>query len=132
MKNRTQLEQHAKEQSIVIRDAVFGGRTEGFKSYHCCNADEKIHYFDVVSLYPTVNALDPYAVGFKRYEHYENVDQFLFDLEHDTCFGLAKVDITPPKGLNIPVLPDNSKGKLMFHLNPMTGTWTTIELKKST
>ncbi len=89
LKNRKQLKQHARDQSIVIRDAMFGGRTEGLKSYHCCNADEKIHYFDVVSLYPTVNALDPYAVGFKRYEHYENVDQFLFDLEHDTCFGFT-------------------------------------------
>jgi hypothetical protein len=42
MKNRKQLEQQARDQSIVIRDAMFGGESEGFKSYHCCNADEKI------------------------------------------------------------------------------------------
>jgi hypothetical protein len=31
------------------------------------NEDEKIFHVDVTSLYPTVNALDPYAVGFKKY-----------------------------------------------------------------
>ena len=32
-----------------------------------CNSYQKLFYYDVVSLYPTVNALDPYAVGFKKY-----------------------------------------------------------------
>jgi hypothetical protein len=30
---RQAIEQLAKDQSIVIRDALFGGRTEAFKSY---------------------------------------------------------------------------------------------------
>jgi len=62
--NKTELEHNAKEQNINLRDALFGGRTEGFKSYHKCGKGQKIFYFDVVSLYPTVNALDYYAVGF--------------------------------------------------------------------
>ena len=131
MKNRKQLEEQARNQNIVVRDALFGGRTEGFKSYYCCTSDENFHYFDVVSLYPTVNALDRYPIGFGHYETYKTVDEFLFALDHDICFGLAKVHIVPPKNLYVPVLPDRSKGKLLFHLEPMTGTWTTIELKKA-
>ena len=42
--NRLKLEEQARDQNIVIRDSLFGGRTEGFKSYYKCNDDEKIHY----------------------------------------------------------------------------------------
>ncbi len=66
MPDRLEREKQAREQNINIRHALFGGRTEGFKSYYCCSTDQKIYYFDVVSLYPTVNALDPYATGFKN------------------------------------------------------------------
>jgi hypothetical protein len=34
--NRAELEQTAKDQHIDIRAALFGGRTEAFKSYHIC------------------------------------------------------------------------------------------------
>ena len=54
-------------QNINIRDAFVGGRTDGFKSYHKCTKHQKIFYYDVVSLYPTVNALDADAVGFPKY-----------------------------------------------------------------
>ena len=41
-----------------------------------------------------------------------------------------RCDVIPPKALKIPVLPDNSgSGRLLFHLKPMTGTWTTVELR---
>ena len=32
MKDRKDLEQQARDQSIILRDALFGGRTDGFKS----------------------------------------------------------------------------------------------------
>ena len=60
------LEQLARDSNINIRDALFGGRTEVFKRYFKCSKGQKVYYFDVVSLYPAVNALDPYAVGFKK------------------------------------------------------------------
>jgi G:T-mismatch repair DNA endonuclease (very short patch repair protein) len=66
LENKTQIERLAREQNINIRDALFGGRTEAFKSYFKCNEKQRIYYFDVVSLYPTVNSLDQYTVGFKR------------------------------------------------------------------
>ena len=42
------------------------------------------------------------------------------DIISGKFFGLAKVDIEPPKNLYVPVLPDNSNGKLLFHLDNMT------------
>ena len=51
-------------QNINIREALFGGRTEGFKKHVKCDENQVIYSFDVTSLYPTVNALDDYAVGF--------------------------------------------------------------------
>ena len=53
-------------------------------------------------------------------------------LKNDKFFGLMKVDITPPKKLRIPVLPESRDGKLLFHLEPMEAkTWTSLELKKA-
>jgi hypothetical protein len=125
--NRLEIEQAARDQNINVRDSLFGGRTEAFKSYHKCNENQKIYHYDVVSLYPTVNALDDYAIGFKKYVKIEQED-----ILKDRFFGVAKVDITPPKDLYIPVLPDNSDGKLLFHLNPLIGkTYSSVELKRA-
>ena len=73
LNNKEQLETHANNQNIVIRDALFGGRTEGFKRYVSCNENQIGGYRDVVSLYPTVNALDDYAVGYGSYVNYNSV-----------------------------------------------------------
>ena len=38
----------------------------------------------------------------------------------------------PPKNLYVPLLPDNSEGKLLFNLNPMyQKPFTSLELKKA-
>jgi len=127
LNNKKDIEDHAKNQNINIREALFGGRTEAFKSYFKCNENQQILYYDVCSLYPTVNALDDYAIGYKRY-----VTITADDIASGEFFGVAKVDVIPPKDLYIPVLPDNSEGKLLFHLKPMySKTWTSIELKKA-
>ena len=135
--SRRGIEQLAKYQSIIVRDALFGGRTEAFKSYVKCDEHQKIFHYDVVSLYPTVNSLDKYAVGFKKYvnlsKYGKNVIKgFSEELLSGKCCGIAKVDIIPPKDLYIPVLPDSSNGKLLFHLNPLIGkTYSSIELKRA-
>ena len=135
LENKTQLERLAREQNINIRDALFGGRTEGFKSYFKCNEKQKIYYFDVVSLYPTVNSLDQYAVGFKRPFNIVNKkdqEKLISLIESGDFSGVVKVDITPPKDLYVPVLPDNSDGKLLFHLNPLVAkTYASVELKRA-
>ena len=119
------IEQLAKDQSIVIRDALFGGRTEAFKSYVKCEKHQKIFYYDVVSLYPTVNSLDQHTIGFiffstlSKYglKPEDHIRGFSSELLSGKFCGVAKVDIIPPKDLYIPVLPDTSNGKLLFHLN---------------
>ena len=53
---------------------------------------KKIVYFDVVSLYPIVNSLDDYAVGFLKYVNVQPDD-----ILHDRFIGLVKCDVAPPK-----------------------------------
>ena len=122
---KIKIEEKAKTQHLHTRDALMGGRTEAFKSYLKCNEDEKIRYVDYVSLYPTVQALDDYAVGFPKY-----VDITPNDILNGSFIGVVKCDVKPLKDLYIPVLPDNSNGKLLFHLNDMyEKTWASVEFK---
>jgi hypothetical protein len=65
--DKKELEEQARQQTINIRDALFGGRSEGFKRHVTCKDDQKIFGFDVVSFYPIVNASDDYAVVYGRY-----------------------------------------------------------------
>ena len=123
---RIKIEYQAATNHINIRDCLFGGRTEGFKSYYKCDENEKGFYYDVVSLYPTVNALDRYPIGFKQF--YKPTVEEILD---DSFIGVVKCDVIPPKNLYVPVLPESKDGKLLFHLNPMTGTWCSVELKKA-
>jgi hypothetical protein len=102
--DKKELEEQARQQTINIRDALFGGRTEGFKRHVKCNDDQNMCDADVVSLYPIVNALDDYALVYGRY-----VKKYSWWY---IKFGLAKVDVEPPKDLYIHVLPD--KGNCYF------------------
>ena len=61
---KTKLDNKAANEHINLRDSLFGGRTEAFKSYFKYQDGEEIYYYDVVSLYPSVNALDKYPVSF--------------------------------------------------------------------
>ena len=125
--NTKQFETMAERRTITTRDAFFGGRTEVIKQYHKCVGNERINYKDVSSEYPTVNALDPYAVGFRKYKAHTTVD----DIANDSFIGLVKGYVVPPNNLHKPVLPSRKDKKLLFSLEPMIGTWTTLELKKA-
>jgi hypothetical protein len=39
--------------------------------------------------------------------------------------------VIPPKTIFIPVLPESKDGTILFHLNPMSGTWCSVELNKA-
>ena len=72
-----------------------------------------------------MNALDNYAVGFSNY-----VNITSDDILKDRFFGVVKCDVIPLKKLYTLVLPDNSDGKLLFHLNEMKNkTFSSVELK---
>ena len=54
----------------------------------------------------------------------------------DSFIGVVKCDVIPPTNLYIPVLPERVKTsdgseKLLFHLNPMSGVWASVEIKKA-
>ena len=127
LENKKGLEIQAADETINIREALFGGRTEGFKKHVKCDENQVIYAFDVTSLYPTVNALDDYAVGFKKY-----VKTTPEDILSGKFFGLVKCDITPPKDLYLPVLPRNENHKLLFSLDKLVAkTFASVELKRA-
>ena len=126
------------------RDALYGGRTNASKLYHCFEGDEKIKYMDFTSLYPHVNRSKTVLTG-----HPEIITEN-FDEDISNYFGLMKCTILPPRGLFHPVLPYRTQGKLMFALcktcadtcnqTPCThsdaeraiqGTWCTVEVMKA-
>ena len=76
----------------------------------CC--ETKIYAFDIVSLYPIVNALDDYAVGFGRYTNDLTINHII----NYELIGIVKVDIEPPKDLRVPVLPERKDGKSLSDL----------------
>ena len=104
------IELQAATEHIKIRDCLFGGRTEAFKSYYKCDENEKGFYYDVVSLYPSVNALDKYPIGFKQF-----YDPTIEEILDESFIGVVKCDVIPPKNLYVPVLPESQDGNLLFH-----------------
>ena len=75
---------------LNVRDSFFGGRTEPFKLHHKCEGDEKIHYFDITSLYPYVQSYRRYPIG-----HPEIILKDFKDINE--YFGFVKLKILPPK-----------------------------------
>ena len=73
-----------------------------------------------------MNALDDYAVGFKM--SYTPTQQ---EILNGSFIGIVKCVATPNKQLYVPVLPESKDGKLLFHLERMTGVWSSVELKKA-
>jgi len=110
---------------INPREALFGGRTEPFKLY----ATGPIYHIDVVSLYPTVCAFDEIPVGLPTHMNDPGEIWDLF-VNRKELFGYVRCEVEPPKDLLIPFLPNRREedGRLVFALEPMTGTWTTVDL----
>ena len=124
--------------------ALYGGRTNAAKLYHCCQGDKQIRYVDFTSLYPHVNWSKTVPTG-----HPEIITEN-FDEYNSNYFGLIKCTVLPPCGLFHPVLPHHIRDKLMFALcktcadtgnqTPCThsdteqaiqGTWCSVELMKA-
>jgi hypothetical protein len=125
---RQAIEKQASDEHITIREALYGGRTEVFKSYIECMIGQKIFADDVCSMYSSVNALDDYAVGYKRF--YKPTVEEILD---ESFIGVVKCDVVPPTDLYLPVLPSRVKAadgseRLTFDLNPKTGVWASVEI----
>ena len=125
------------------RDAFFGGRTNVTKLTYDFKKEEKGHYVDFVSLYPTVQYYKKYPIGHPT----KIIEPSKFNTE---WFGFIKCRVLPPKRLYHPVLPVKTKcgdaEKLLFplcktcaenqqqvcnHMDPersFIGTWCTNEI----
>ena len=73
--------------------------------------NRKIFHKDITAEDPTVNALDPFAAGFRRYRATTTVE----GISNDKCIGFVKCRVEPPKDLYIHVLPCNNESKLFLH-----------------
>ena len=139
------IQQHiaslAVHERLDPRDAFFGGRTAPFKLLHKVQPGEEIHYVDFTSLYPWVNKYGEYPVGHPEIVMAPTLEAF------NTYFGIAMVDVLPPRQLLHGVLPVRINKKLMFPLcrtcseqlsqdkcmcsdtqRMLTGTWCTPEI----
>ena len=146
LKNDAHMKQYVNgldiQSRLNPRDSFFGGRTNAAKLYHKVSGDEKIKYVDFTSLYPFVNKYSSYPVGHPEVitTNFQDISQY---------FGIAKVQILPPRGLYHPVLPFRSD-KLKFALcktcsenetqkkctcsdsnRAFIGTWCTPEIQKA-
>ena len=116
-------------EEINVRDAYFGGRTNGIKLLEKFSPRYPGRYYDFCSLYPDVLKYNRYPVGhpvrivhdfapFTRYDCSGQCPYHPCEGRHVSIpyFGLMKVRIVPPKRLYFPVLPMKINGKLMFPL----------------
>lgn len=103
---------HINKEKLESRDSLFGGSVDCVSTYVKCGEDEEIRYYDVCSLYPTVNKYDKNIVGVPKIiiggdclkEDIASVD------------GLIKCRVLPPTQLFHPILPLKMNGKLLFPL----------------
>ena len=93
------------------RHALYGGRTNAAKLYHCCQGDQQIRYVDFTSLYPQHQPIQD-----RTYTNHPEVITENFDEDISNYFGLIKCTVLPPHGLFHPVLPHHGQNKLMFAL----------------
>lgn len=126
------------EHMEFIRKGFYGGRTNVMRAF----VDERMikeeygeeatmEYFDVKSLYPSVNAFSKYPSGhpvnYPVPDKDSTPEEFAAYLE--PLFGFAEVDIDCPEDLLVPVLPSRESKKLLFNLRQKRhAVWSIIEL----
>lgn len=122
---------HEEMRPLVPRDAYFGGRVNAVKLYYRATGDERIHYVDVTSMYPSVMSLDKYFYPIGQPTVLKKSMEDVF-IPLDQLFGLMKCRVLPPSDLYHPLLPRRfESGKVLFDLEPVIGTWTHIELQRA-
>ena len=102
----------------IIREGYYGGGTDAYLAY-----GEKIHHYDINSLYPFA-MLKPMP--------YNLVKPRLIDLSNrslDSFFGFAECLIYCPLDMLRPVLPFHHLGKTIYPVGNWKGTYFSEELK---
>ena len=133
--------------TLTIRSALYGGRTECFQIYNDYVAQKRRgRAVDIVSLYPSCMVANVFPVGKPLYIDGRDIPQ---PFNINDYFGIISCEVVPPAQLYIPVLPYKTKksGKLTFplcaecvehritncsHFNQtcrnLRGCWTSVEL----
>ena len=104
-------------------EAYYGGRTNATSLYKKYVGTEKIHYIDVVSMYPTVMLLPQYLYPVCEHEVRRFDDPNMLPIPLDQLFGLQKCRVIPPNSLYHPVLPNGVKttANCVFHCTQSPG-----------
>ena len=97
---------------LDLNDAFYGGRCEPLKTYCEAEGDEKIEYYDIVSLYPYIQQYSMFGISHPRILLQPDID--LDNMQ--SYFGVVKAKILAPDSLDIPVIPMKCQGKLIFAL----------------
>lgn len=103
---------HIRAKKLEIRDSYFGGRVNATKLYHKCVGNEKIHYYDVCSLYPYVLKYYSMPIGVPKVL----IGEELNGRTVENIDGIILCKVLPPKELYHPVLPIKMHNKLLFIL----------------
>jgi hypothetical protein len=121
---------------IVLRDSFSGGRVGTGKIYHKAKPGHTIRYLDFTSLYPYTNAVTSYPVGHPTVQRFYRKEQIVYlqkdwrnknkkfmqqevfwtkpaDISHK---GILKVQVIPPRKIDVPVLPAKFDDRLLFPL----------------
>lgn len=109
-----------------IRPAYFGGRTEIFKPLFMPDIpspENRLHCFDVNSLYPTVMRENRFPTNFK----------YMTDNYDPDVMGVFEATVEVPHDMYIPplgtVVNIGGSDKFIFPVGRFSGKWTTIELE---
>ena len=105
------------QEPLNPRNAFFAARRGNTAKVYDVQANQKIKYVDVSSLYPYICKRGKYPVGHpKVYVGEEGCLEFIGNINNiDKADGLIKCDILQPRNLYHPVLPVKMYGKLIFH-----------------
>ena len=99
------------------------------KLYYKCTGVEEIKYLDITSMYPYTMSAPEYLYPIKTPRILKKGRDEMIPIQE--IFGLIKCKVCPPRGLLFPILPERSadNSKVVFHLNEMVGTWTSVEVQ---
>lgn len=86
---------------INIRDAIYGGVVDVYRTFYEVKPGEKILHFDFVFLYPTVLKKKPMPVGHGKVHN----RQQCANLDISNMHGFIRCKILPPQNLFHMVLP---------------------------
>jgi hypothetical protein len=122
-----------------VRRGFAGGRTDARQLYRSWTPEQVARgnhgkYYDIVSLYPTVQKYDVLPTGRPEWADASLLTEaaavaaWVRELEDGGRCGMVECDVTCPRALYHPVLLEKRAGRLVAALDVTRGVWTVAEL----